>query len=525
MNLNRITPFVLEHATRAAAYVLPGDVAADKALSSYFRDHPTLGAYERRFAAETVYSVIRNRRSLGEMAGSRTPRVLVLAALARFAGFNAREFEALVKPGELDLIKRIKAVRTEDLAPAVRLDLPDWLYARLVADHGEAETAAYALAFKQAAPLDLRVNTIKAKREDVLAALHEAGIEGAATALAPSGIRLAGKPALAKNPQFLAGNVEVQDEGSQLLALLVNPKRTDMVADFCAGAGGKTLALGALMRSGGRLYAFDVSEGRLKKFGPRLKRSGLSNVHPVRITSENDLKVKRLAGKMDRVLVDAPCSGLGTLRRNPELKWRQSETDIAELAVKQAAILAGAARLVKPGGRLVYATCSILRDENESVVEGFLATHGEFTLVNAIEVLRRAGVELPGVEPSGAASPMAAATPLEASAADAAMPAGHDAFLRLSPHRHATDGFFAAVMERAKLPRGGLTGAADAAEAGDADVAAAAAASTASAGATGAPAEASDAEKLARKAARAAGKKAAKAWAAKSRKPDGDSVV
>ena len=508
MNLNRITPFVLEHATRAAGYVLPGDVAADKALSSYFRDHPTLGAYERRFAAETVYSVIRNRRSLGEMAGSRTPRVLVLAALARFAGFNAREFEALVKPGELDLIKRIKAVRAEDLAPAVRLDLPDWLYARLVADHGEAETAAYALAFKEAAPLDLRVNTIKANREDVLAALQEAGIEGAATVHAPAGIRLSGKPALAKNAQFLAGNIEVQDEGSQLLALLVNPKRTDMVADFCAGAGGKTLALGALMRSGGRLYAFDVSEGRLKKFGPRLKRSGLSNVHPVRITSENDLKIKRLAGKMDRVLVDAPCSGLGTLRRNPELKWRQTETDIAELAVKQAAILAGAARLVKPGGRLVYATCSILRDENESVVDGFLAAHADFKLVNATDVLHKAGVQLQ----------MTAAAVSQADVAGVATvaPPGHDAFLRLSPHRHATDGFFAAVMERVKSPGEASTGTAGGAEAVDADAAAA------PDGAASAPVEASAAEKMARKAARAADKKSAKAWAAKSKKPAGE---
>ena len=217
----------------------------------------------------------------------------------------------------------------------------------------------------------------------------------------------------------------MQDEGSQLLALLVNPKRGEMVADFCAGAGGKTLALGALMRSSGRLYAFDVSEGRLKKFGPRLKRSSLSNVHPVRITNENDLKIKRLAGKMNRVLVDAPCSGLGTLRRNPELKWRQGETDVAELAVKQGAILTAAARLVKPGGRLVYATCSILRDENEAVAEGFLATHPEFRLIDALDVLSKAGVQLPGCD---------------------------GPFLRLTPQQHGTDGFFAAAMERVAAP-------------------------------------------------------------------------
>ena len=439
MNLNRISPFLLEQATRAAGCVLPGDIAADKALSEFFRDNPKLGAYERGFAAETVYMVIRNRRSLGEMAGSRTPRALALAALARFGGFNARQFEALVKPSEMDLVNRVKAARAEDLPPEVRLDLPDWLYTRLVADHGEAGAEAYALAFKQSAPLDLRVNTLKATREDVLNALREIGIEGAATPYSPAGIRLQSKPALAKNALFIAGAIEVQDEGSQLLSLLVNPKRGEMVADFCAGAGGKTLALGALMRSTGRLYAFDVSEGRLKKFGPRLKRSGLSNVHPIRITNENDLKVKRLSGKMDRVLVDAPCSGLGTLRRNPELKWRQSEKDIAELSAKQTAILAGAARLVKPGGRLVYATCSILRDENEVVVQAFLASHGEFKLIDAADALSRAGVDLH-------AMPDASATEKPEAGADDSL------FLRLSPQRHGTDGFFAAVMERDKEP-------------------------------------------------------------------------
>ena len=425
MNLPRITPFLLEQATRAAAAVLPGDIAADKALSEFFRANPKLGAAERHFAAETVYSVIRNRRSLGEMAGSRSPRNLVLAALARFAGFNARQFEGLVKPSEMELIERVKAARAEELPPAVRLDLTDWLYARLVADMGEARAEEYAKAFKEAAPLDLRVNTLKAARTDVLAALRESGIEGEPTPLSGDGIRLRAKPALNKNALFLSGAIEVQDEGSQLLALLVNPKRGEMVADFCAGAGGKTLALGALMRSSGRLYAFDVSEGRLNKFGPRLNRSGLSNVHPVRITNENDLKIKRLAGKMNRVLVDAPCSGLGTLRRNPELKWRQGETDVAELAVKQGAILTAAARLVKPGGRLVYATCSILLDENEAVAEGFLATHPEFRLIDALDVLSKAGVQLPGCD---------------------------GPFLRLTPQQHGTDGFFAAAMERVAAP-------------------------------------------------------------------------
>ena len=204
-----------------------------------------------------------------------------------------------------------------------------------------------------------------------------------------------------------------------LVGYLVAPKRTDMVVDFCAGAGGKTLLLGALMRSQGRLYAFDVVDKRLANLKLRLKRSGLSNVHPQLIASERETKVKRLAGKIDRVLVDAPCTGFGTLRRNPDLKWRQTAEGVAELARKQHDILKGAARLVKKGGRLVYATCSILPEENEAIVAAFLATHADFRQISAQEVMDRQGVTLACGET-----------------------------LRLAPHTHGTDGFFSAVLER-----------------------------------------------------------------------------
>src|SRR6185369_2246042 len=199
------------------------------------------------------------------------------------------------------------------------------------------------------------------------------------------------KPALQEHPLFLSGAIEVQDEGSQLLGYLVAPKRGELVIDFCAGAGGKTLLLGALMRSTGRLYAYDVSDKRLSKLKPRAARAGLSNVHPVVLDNENDIRVKRMAGKADRVLVDAPCSGLGTLRRNPDLKWRQSPESVAELTAKQSAILTAAARLVKPGGRLVYATCSLLEEENEAIVAAFLASYPLFASVSAQDVLARQG--------------------------------------------------------------------------------------------------------------------------------------
>jgi 16S rRNA (cytosine967-C5)-methyltransferase len=209
-----------------------------------------------------------------------------------------------------------------------------------------------------------------------------------------------------------------------LLALLTGAKRGEMVVDFCAGAGGKTLALGAMMRNTGRLYAFDVSGHRLENLKPRLARSGLSNVYATQIAHENDERIKRLRGKIDRVLVDAPCSGLGTLRRNPDLKWRQSPKAVEELQVKQTAILNSAARLLKPGGRLVYATCSLMPAENEVIANAFSESHPDFVLLDAKEQLEKAGV---------------------AQAETLVTEAGH---LRLWPHRHATDGFYAAAWER-----------------------------------------------------------------------------
>jgi 16S rRNA (cytosine967-C5)-methyltransferase len=233
------------------------------------------------------------------------------------------------------------------------------------------------------------------------------------------------KPSLAKFDAFARGAVEVQDEGSQLLALMLDAKRGEMVVDFCAGAGGKTLAIGASMRNTGRLYAFDTSAHRLDALKPRLARSKLSNVHPAAIAHERDDRIKRLAGKIDRVIVDAPCSGLGTLRRNPDLKWRQSPQSVAEMSVKQAAILQSASRLLKPGGRLLYATCSLLPQENEAIAHAFSEANREFSSLPAGEILSNLKVEGAAGLCAGGESDMD--------------------FLRLWPHRHRTDGFFAAV--------------------------------------------------------------------------------
>ncbi len=413
----RLTPALFSHAEAVMTALLAFEYPADGVLSHYFRQHRELGHADRGFVAEACYATLRRLRSLSARCPDDQPRKLLLAAMYCLRGWNLKQLAPILKEGDAEWLAVAKAARAEDWPPAVRCDLPDWLYERLVARFpGDMEPLAAAL--NRPAPLDLRVNPLKATREAVLKQLAEDHIAAEACRFSPLGIRLEEKPALSKHPLFVDGSIEVQDEGSQLLGFLLAPKRGEMVADFCAGAGGKTLLLGALMRSTGRLYAFDVAEKRLANLKPRLARSGLSNVHPVRIESENDQKVKRLAGKLDRVLVDAPCSGLGTLRRNPDLKWRQSPESVEELVGKQSAILSSAARLVKPGGRLVYATCSLLAEENDGVVDAFLAAHEDFAVLPAGTVMAPFG-----------------------------LPAD-DRALRLLPQVHGTDGFFAIAMER-----------------------------------------------------------------------------
>jgi 16S rRNA (cytosine967-C5)-methyltransferase len=403
----------------AIARVAPLDGPADAALSGFFRAHPDMGQRDRAFVAEGVFAWLRRKRSVEALAGVAEPRALALATIVREGLASVRDLAASTNTEEAAWLSAFKS-RLRDALPApVAADVPDWLWTRLGEVYGDAERAALTRVWQTPAPFDLRVNSQKAKRDDALAALREEGLDVAPTPLSPLGLRVRGRPSLARHPWLLDGRLEVQDEGSQLVVQLVAPRRSDMVVDFCAGAGGKTLALGALMRSQGRLYAFDVSQARLDRMGPRLARSGLSNVHVQRLAHERDTKVKRLAGKIDRVLVDAPCTGFGTLRRNPDLKWRQSPADLAELTEKQARILASASTLVKPGGRLVYATCSVLPEENDAIVDAFLASHADFSNVDAAGELARAGIALD-------TGPR----------------------LRLMPHVHGCDGFFAAVLQR-----------------------------------------------------------------------------
>jgi 16S rRNA (cytosine967-C5)-methyltransferase len=416
-----ITPGQFSHLVEALTIVLPAVSPADVTLKYFFRDNPKLGSRDRALIAETLYAVLRRRRLLEYLVPNGVPRRMALAALTTLQGVSLNQLAPLMKTADREWLEQLKSHAAGEIPFAVRADLPDWVIERLRAWLDDTQILALARGLQDAAPLDLRVNTFRTRREAVLAALNADGIAAHATPFSPLGVRLAQKIPLNKHVLFLSGAVEVQDEGSQLLGLLMEARRGEMVVDFCAGAGGKSLLLGAVMQSQGRVYAFDVSQKRLDNLGPRLKRSGLSNLHPVRIDSENDAKIKRLAGKIDRVLVDAPCTGFGTLRRNPDLKWRQTETGLAELNVKQTSILNAAAKLLKPGGRLVYGTCSILREENEDIVNAFLETHADFRLLSVAEILRNLTI---GIADAGE-------------------------FLRLAPHVHHTDGFFAAVLERA----------------------------------------------------------------------------
>jgi 16S rRNA (cytosine967-C5)-methyltransferase len=415
---------LLEAATELVHRVLRFEHPADQVVADFFREQRAIGSRERHALGDTVFAVLRELPLLRHLAAGGSGELERRLVLLAWPG-NAGYLRAALSDGEIAWLARAQATPRDALAEALRHNLPDWLAERMQRQLGD-EFWPWVASVGKPAPLDLRVNVAKASREQVLARLAESGIAAAPTPYSPVGVRVDGKPALQRLGLADDGWIEVQDEGSQLLALLTGARRGEMVVDFCAGAGGKTLALGAQMRNTGRLYAFDVSGHRLAALKPRLARSALSNVYPVQIAHERDERVKRLAGKIDRVLVDAPCTGLGTLRRHPDLKWRQTPETLAAHGVQQRAILAAAARLVKPGGRLVYATCSPLEEEDEAVAAEFDAgpTGASFVRLPALELLQRAQV--------------ADAAPLVSAGGD----------LRLWTHRHGSDGFFAAAWER-----------------------------------------------------------------------------
>ncbi len=419
-----ITPALYEACARLLADILGSPGAADGRMDRFFRAQPRLGPKERGAIAEIVYGSLRHHRLLCALAENSEPRAVIAAWLAGFEAYTARQLAALGVPHPEALVARVRADRTP-LPFAVRSSLPDWFAARLHALLPASEVPAAADALLESAPLDVRANTLKTDRTALQLAFAAAGHDLQPTPLSPWGLRRTSRAGLFRTDAFASGQFEVQDEGSQLIAPLLEPRRSERIVDYCAGAGGKTLHLSALLANTGMLYAFDTSQKRLDRLRERAARAGCDNIRIQTLGAGHDGRIKRLYGKIDRVLVDAPCSGTGTLRRSPDAKWRLAEARIAALAREARGILTEAARLVRPGGRLVYATCSLLKEENEEVITDFLAEHGQYTVIDAREILTRRGIALPP------------RTPDEGSA------------LRLWPHRHKTDGFFAQVLQRA----------------------------------------------------------------------------
>lgn len=419
-------PILFRHAATLLAQLLASARPADKQIEQYFRARRELGLRDRGWIAETVYGVLRRRRFLEHLSTcveQQDASVLVAGFLASARGYASRALSEAGYTG--DAIALTTALRTLDrgaLPLGVQFNLPDELLSHLMAQYGASETAALAQALNEPAPLDLRVNTLKADREAVAAQLREEGVATDPTPYAPTGLRVRAKTALFGHASFQAGLYEIQDEGSQLVTQLLEVKRREHVADYCAGGGGKTLHLAALMGNTGSITACEVTQKRLDGLKPRLKRAGVDTVRLLVVT-EGDERLQRLMGKMDRVLVDAPCTGTGTLRRNPDMKWRP--LNLPQITARQRAILTSAAPLVKPGGRLVYVTCSVLREENQAIIEDFLAAHADFSLIPVTEIAARRRLELPHQDATG--------------------------MLTLLPHRHGTDGFFAAALARAAV--------------------------------------------------------------------------
>jgi 16S rRNA (cytosine967-C5)-methyltransferase len=414
-------------------FVLSTPRPADTLVSGYLRGRRFIGSKDRAAISQHFYDIMRRVLRLRwaiENAG-KTPnaRAMVLADLLLSQGntdineifSGGRYAPAVLDDDERHLARKLKGWRLDDPAmpESVRLECPAWAEQGL-RDALGADFAVEMQAMLQPAPLDLRVNAIKARRDDVLDALRADGFKADAGRISPLSIRIHGRPQIANHPLFRDGHFEIQDEGSQMVALLANAKPGEQVADFCAGAGGKTLALAASMNNKGRVIAMDVLGGRLDRAKERFRRAGLHNIETRALTSERDKYVKRHAGAFDLVLVDAPCSGVGTWRRDPDRRWRQLGPGLDELLPLQKSILESAARMVKAGGRLVYATCSLMAPENADQVRCFLAAHKDFSVEPVAAVL---GQDYKSISDA-------------------------EGFMRMTPSRHDTDGFFAACLVR-----------------------------------------------------------------------------
>jgi len=405
---------------------------ADAVASDFFRGRRYIGSSDRRAVSDRVWRVLRRRRRLiwwlARAEAAPTSRLLIAASLLledwTLAGVAQAFSGGRFAPAPLERREEVALRGLEShtldhpsMPDAVRLEIPDWLLP-ILADRFGAALTAELVALREPAPLDLRVNTLKTTRDQAHTALADEQLDADRTLLSPWGLRIEARRPVTSGRAFQSGLVEIQDEGSQLVALLTDAQPGMRVCDYCAGAAGKTLALAAAMQNRGQIVACDTSAARLDNAARRLRRAGVHNVER-HLLASGDKWPKRHAGSFDRVLVDAPCTGTGTWRRNADARHRLTKTDLAEVLLRQSAILRDAAPLVRTGGHLVYATCSLLPAENEAQVLQFIAGHPGFSLV-----------------PLERAWPLAGSPPCPGD------------FLVLTPARHGTDGFFAAVLER-----------------------------------------------------------------------------
>lgn len=412
-----------QHTSKVLDNILKFQQPADGVLAAYWRNHRQLGRQDRQVIADTVFTVLRHYQKISALIKKpiQQTRLVVLLALTLMNQNIPLETLSSEEQTLLEQYQRaFKDLQQSNSLPLnQQTELPAWLIQRLQNHQTNEEIIAFANSINQTAPLDIRVNTLKARRDKVLSVLQQEFEQVEPTPYAPYGIRLGNKPSLNQHSLFQDGCIEIQDEGSQLLVQLLQAKRGEMIVDFCAGAGGKTLAIAAQMANQGRIYACDVSDKRLANLKPRMQRAGVNNINLERISSEIDPRLARLHQKADKVLVDVPCSGLGTLRRNPDLKYRQTPDTLQKLCELQQNIFQAASNLVAIGGRLVYATCSMLPEENEQQVEKFLQHNPQFELLNCAEILASQKIHLDTGK-----------------------------YLKLNPAQHQTDGFFAAVIQR-----------------------------------------------------------------------------
>lgn len=420
-------------------------IPADKVIDRYFKNRRFIGSKDRAYIGEMAYWILRNLALLQYFSKPEQHIdqgiVLVATALLLRGEYTLSEIRVMCdgqkySPRTLtrEEIKTLSAipdypVATDDLPEAVRLNYPAWMQDVLEQSLGKDKEKAL-LALNEQASTDLRVNTLKTTRESLLATLMSEGFDCIPTPISPIGIRLKKRAPIFTSSAFKQGHFEVQDEGSQMVAGIVDAAPGMKVIDFCAGAGGKTLAIAAAMNNKGRVMAWDTSEKRLKQIKERLARAGVDNVQIHVLESENDAFIKRHKASADRVLVDAPCSGTGTWRRNPDLKWRFTQKDLDEVLAVQESILQSASRLVKPGGRLIYATCSILKSENDLQAQNFIKNNSNFRVVCAEKVWNK----------------NTSANANELSEND------NVSYLWVTPHQDGVDGFFAAVFERLPEP-------------------------------------------------------------------------